>query len=116
MKKWLIIIGLLLLLLIGGFLSVIKLVMPKAAITFVPVKWQNIPLGEKRTVTYEYLGEPLLSESNKDTWEHRLNNSKKYILNIEYNADSAVKFYRIVYAINVFGFTDTTIVNSDSIP
>lgn len=115
MKKWLIIIGLLLLLLVCGFLVITRTIMPKAAKTFVPVKWQNIPLGQKRIVVHEYLGEPDSMLHNKDLWKHKLNNNKQYQLTIGYNADSIARHYLIVYEVELLGISNTTEVSSDSL-
>lgn len=116
MKKWLIIIGLLLLLFTAGFVVMLKVIMPKAAIAFVPVKWQNIPLGEKRIVLHEYLDKPLSVAKNTDHWEEKLGERKKYTLDIGYGPDSIAKNYSILYKIKLLGFSDVTTIKIDSIP
>jgi hypothetical protein len=115
MKKWLIITGLLLLLLVTGFLVITKTIMPKAAKTFVPVKWQNIPLGQKRIVVHQYLGEPDSVFNNIDLWKHKLNNAKQYQLSIAYDGDTTAVKYDIIYEVKLFGFSNTTEVSSDSL-
>jgi hypothetical protein len=115
MKKWLIIIGLLLLLLMGGFFVFTSWIMPKAAVTFLPAKWQNIPLGQKRITLHEYLDQPDSVSYSTDLWRHKLNNTKQYILNVGYGADSTAINYNITYEVKVFGFINSTEVRSDSL-
>jgi hypothetical protein len=115
MRAWLIIIGLLMLLLIGGFLVVTRVVMPKAAVTFLPAKWQNIPLGQKRLVVYQYLGKPDSIAGNNDLWYNKLNESKQYDLLVSYNADSIAAKYSVTYKVNFLGFRNSTEVRTDSL-
>ena len=116
MKQWLIIAGLLLVLLAGGYLVFSKLIMPKAAEAFIPAKWRNIPLGQKRTVVYEYLGEPVKKGQVTDGWDQHINKSKKYVLLITFGQDSTAKKYGIHYEVEALGYTNVTNLSADSIP
>lgn len=115
MRNWLIIIGLLVLLLALGFFVFTSWILPKAAVKFVPVKWQNIPLGQKRITVHEYLDQPNGVSDSVETWQHELTSSKKYVLKIGYRQDSIAIKYRISYEVTFFGFANTTEVISDSI-
>lgn len=116
MKSWLVITGLLLLLLVAGFFTVTKLIMPQTAVAFLPAKWQNIPLGQKRNVVQHYLGEPIVISPGKDEWRQQLNESKRYVLSIQYSPDSIARRYDIVYQFKLLFFSDAVKVKSDSIP
>jgi hypothetical protein len=115
MRKWLIIIGLLLLLFVAGYFAVFKFMVPKVAASFMPVKWQNIPLGQKRTVLLEYLGTPDSSISNNDHWQQKINEMKKYVLDVKYNEDSVAVVYNINYEVDLLGFVQRTQVLADSL-
>jgi hypothetical protein len=115
MKKWLIIIVLLLLLLLGGFFFFVKTIAPKAAVVFIPIKWQNIPVGESKTVVLNYLGEPDTVIAATDHWEHKLNANKKYLLDIMYSGDTLCVSYKLTYNLNIFGFQQSTVIRSDTL-
>lgn len=115
MKQWLVIVGLLLMLLVAGFFVATNMIMPKAATAFVPVKWQNIPLGQNRNIVWEYLGSPDSTSGATDWWQHRLNDSKKYWLTVYYH-DTVAKRYSIEYTVRLLGFHTCTEIRADSIP
>jgi hypothetical protein len=115
MRAWVVIIGLLSLLLIGGFLIAVKVVMPKAALTFLPGKWQNIPLGQKRMVVFGYLDKPDSTNGNNDTWYYKLNESKLYHLLVSYNTDTIAAKYSITYEVKFLGFSNSTELRTDSL-
>ena len=116
MKKWMIITVLLLALLAGGFLTMFKVIMPRSATMLVPAKWRNIPLGQNRTIVHKYLGQPLAGNVAEDNWENKLNNNKRYVLTVRYNADTIAGSYHIVYEVKLLGLTDITKVAADSFP
>jgi hypothetical protein len=116
MKKWIIIIGLMLALLIGGYVVVFKLIVPKTAAAFIPVKWKNIPLGEKRVIVHEYLGKPASRGIGRDRWFHRLSDHKWYGLFLQYDTNMTAKKYRITYTVSWWKDSKTIEVMSDSIP
>src|SRR5688572_12028447 len=114
MKKWIIIIGLMMALLIGGYVVVFKLIVPKTAAAFMPVKWQHIPLGQKKTVMHEYLGTPLRKAGNIYQWEQKIDNRKRYVLDVTYNDTIAIKYF-VAYEVKVLGFIQRSEIKSDSI-
>lgn len=115
MKQWLIIIILLLLLFTGGYFFLFRMVAPKAARAFIPVKWQNIPLGEKKAIVHEYLGEPDTVIAGKEHWEQKLSSIKKYMLDVEYRGDTIALSYQVTYQAEVLGFKQSTDVYSDTL-
>lgn len=115
MKKWLIIIGLLLALFIGGYVAVFKLIVPKTAAAFMPVKWQNIPIGQKRNAVHEYLGAPSVRDSNKDQWQQKINDMKRYVLDVTYSKDSVAINYNVVYEVEMFGLIQRNKISSDTL-
>jgi hypothetical protein len=115
MKKWLIIIAVLLVILIGAYLAIFKMAVPKAAEAFIPLKWQNIPLGQSKTVVHHYLGEPDTVVNGKEYWEQHLNSAKKYVLDVEYLKDTISGSYRVNYEVEILGFNQATEVKSDTL-
>jgi hypothetical protein len=115
MKQLLIIIGLLLLLFIGGYIAVIKVTMPKAARAFIPVKWQNVPLGQNKKVMHEYLGEPDTVINGREYWEQHLSSMKKYVLDVAYRGDTASASYRVIYEVEIMGMKQVTDVQADTL-
>jgi hypothetical protein len=114
MKKWLIIIGLLLALFIGGYVVVFKLIVPKTAAAFMPVKWQHIPIGQKRVTVHEYLGIPLRKKGNTYQWEQKINDRKRYVLDVTYNDTIAVKYF-VAYEVQILGFMQRSEISYDTL-
>jgi hypothetical protein len=115
MKNWVIIVLFLFLFLLGGFFFFIKTIAPRAAAVFIPIKWQNIPLGESKTVVHNYLGEPDTVIAANDHWEHKLNANKKYLLDIMYSGDTLCVSYKLTYNLNIVGFQQSTVIRSDTL-
>ncbi len=115
MRKWLIIIGLLLALFIGGYLVMFKTVMPKVAVAFIPVKWKNIPIGEKRNIVHKYLGAPSVPNINKDQWQQKINDMKQYVLDVTYNKDSIAVYYNVAYEVEMLGVIQRSDISSDTL-
>ena len=115
MKQWLIIIVLLLALFAGGFFLAVKLIMPKAAVTFIPAKWQNVPLRQHRNVVLHYFGEPDSTAGNTDIWKHKLSKAKQYSIVIDYDTASVARKYIINYEVVVLGYRSTTEIITDSV-
>lgn len=114
MKKWIIIFGLMLALLIGGYITVFKLIVPKTAAAFMPVKWQNVPIGQKKNAVSEYLGLPVRKKGNSYQWEQKINDRKRYVLDVSYNDTIAIS-YDVGYEVEMFGFTQRSEINSDTL-
>lgn len=104
-----------LLLLSAGYVLVFELIVPKASIIFAPAKWQNIPLGEKRQIIYDYIGMPGQQAKDGDTWEAHLKKNKKYILHISYKGDSTAVSCKLSYAVKLFWIEKITLIKSDSL-
>jgi hypothetical protein len=115
MKKWFIIIGVLSALFVGGYFAVFKTIVPKAASAFMPVKWQNIPIGQKRNAVHEYLGAPSIRDSNKDQWQQKINDLKRYVLEVTYNKDSVAINYDVAYEVEMFGIIQRSEISSDTL-
>jgi len=111
MKKWIVIIGLMLALLIGGYVVVFKLIVPKTAEAFMPVKWQNIPIGQKKIAVSEYLGIPVRKNGNTYQWEQKINDRKRYVLDVTYNDTIAIR-YSVFYEVKMFGFMQRSEISS----
>ncbi len=114
MKKWIVIIGLMLALLIGGYVVVFKLIVPKTAAAFMPVKWQNVPLGQKKSVVGEYLGIPVRKNGNSYQWEQKINDRKRYVLDVTYNDTIAIG-YDVAYEVKILGWIQRSEIKSDSL-
>jgi hypothetical protein len=115
MKQWLIIIGLLLLLLAGGYFAAMKMTLPKAARAFIPVKWQNVPLGQSKRIVHEYLGEPDTVINGKEYWRQQLNSMKQYVLGVTYSGDTMSAGYRVVYEVEIMGMKQVMDVQADTL-
>lgn len=116
MRKWLIILLILMAVLSMGYYAMVKIVLPGAASAFVPVKWQNIPLGQQHRVFEQYLGVPDQRTGQNMQWISSLSANKRYLLNVEYAADGIAKEYSIVYETYFLGFRRHYPIRKDSIP
>ncbi len=73
---------------------------PKAAALTIPHRWNNIPVGQKRSTLYQYLGKPINADTNfilkYDEWEARRENGE-YVLTVFYNNDTASNSYALIF-------------------
>ena len=75
---------------------VFNFAVPKSASFFLPVKWQHIPLGEKKMVVHAYLGKPIKESISEDDFEIKAGNNN-YVLQVAYDKDTIAENYAIFY-------------------
>lgn len=102
--------------LVSMWLIYFEAIVPFAAKANIPYRWQNIPLGQKRTVVHQYLGKPMIDawDVKGDEWNQRKNKNSIF-LNITYNPDTTAKRYRIGFVYNYWFGKRTYILKRDSI-
>lgn len=102
--------------LVGLWLLYFEAIVPFAAKANIPYRWQNIPLGQKRAVFHEYLGEPAIGmwDVKGDEWSKRTNRNSVF-LNVGYSSDTVAKHYRIGFVYTHWFGTRTYILKRDSI-
>ena len=116
MKKWMVVAGLLAVLLVAGYFAIFKATVPSVAKAFTPLKWENIPIGEKRILVHEYLGLPDSVMPEKDLWFSPINDMKRYVLDITYQEDSIARDYSITYEVDLFGLKhESEVASYDSL-
>jgi hypothetical protein len=98
-----------------GYLVIFKIVVPRAASAFIPTRWQNVPLGQPKTVMHHYLGDPDTTINGKEYWEHEVTASKKYVLDVAYRYDSVSASYRVNYKIEWLGLEKLTELKSGTL-
>jgi hypothetical protein len=112
MNKWLIAVIVIVITLVVGYLAIFQWVVPNAARAFIPSRWQNVPLGEKKSMVHEYLGAPVNIHNGREHWEQRIGPAKKYLLDVEYRVDTLSAGYEVRYAVKILGFTHLSLVKS----
>lgn len=98
-RKWLWIIGSLLIISLLLYWLIFSWVVPKTAAWTTPQKWRMLPLRQPKTIVHDYLGEPIPDRNPQDsTYEEWAAGSKgkRYFLRIAY-ADSVAVGYSIRY-------------------
>lgn len=87
--------------LVGLWFLYFETVVPYVAKANIPYRWQNIPLGQKRFVVHEYIGEPGIDAWNVkgDEWTKNVK-ANRVFLNIRYNSDTIAIRYRIGFVYN----------------
>ena len=87
----------------------ILVIVPEAVSITLPYRWDNIPVGQKRFVVHQYLGEPAkssssLAEKNNEEWIVKRENGE-YVLTIYYDAkDSVATDYNLVFDYRLWFF------------
>lgn len=114
MRTSLIIAGLLLLLLFAGYYIFTKTAEPSAIELFMPAKLHTIPIGENRTVVYDYLGTPQQTRGNEAKWIFPLNDNKRYVL-AGFFRDSILAKYTLTYEVDLFGYTRERLLKADTL-
>ncbi len=73
-----------------------EIAVPFVAQTNIPIKWNNIPLGQNRIAVHEYLGKPRIEywDIKGDEWTKKAKRNTIF-LNIGYNNDTIATRYRI---------------------
>lgn len=87
----------------------IFVIVPEAVSITLPYRWDNIPVGQKRFVLHQYLGEPAkstssLAEKNNEEWIAKRENGE-YVLTVFYNPkDSVATNYKLVFDYHLWFF------------
>jgi hypothetical protein len=115
MKKWLIISGLAFIFLLVAYWFIFKFAVPKMSEAFIPPQWQQVPLGKKRNVALDYLGTPNNTTATTDEWRKSVTKEKSYVLTIEYNKDTVVAKYKLVYEFRFLGMKHEALLRKEKL-
>jgi hypothetical protein len=98
MKKWFLIILVVLLILAGMYAFIFEWAVPKTASLGVPGKWNMLPLRQSKIIVHDYLGEPATQNisAGYDAWAAG-SKSRKYVLKVYYVSDTIAAGYSIHY-------------------
>ncbi len=119
MKRKLKIVLIIVFLLAVSYYFTFELAIPFAAGTSIPPRWNNVPLGQKRSIVHEYLGDPVGGPQNSswdikgDQWRQNVKENTVF-LNISYDTDSTAKRYRIGFVYRTWFGERTYYLKRDS--
>ena len=81
------------------FAFAVFVIIPRAVALTLPYRWDNIPVGQKRFVVHQYLGEPIKNNSSdtSEEWIAKRENGD-YKLTVFYNPKNSVaSHYKLVF-------------------
>lgn len=105
----------LLALLLATFFFALFVAVPRAASVTLPYRWNGVPLGARREVLLQYLGQPVRGggEATGDDWMARRSNGS-YLMQVEYR-DSLSAHYRLLFNYRLGWIRKTYLLREDSL-
>ncbi len=115
MKKWIKYFIVFIVFMAGLYILSLYYAVPKLAEATIPLLWKKIPLGQKRDMIYEYLGDPSYTVSSKGAFWHSYSNKNLYKLQVICNKDTVISEYRIYYYYKIFGYQRELLLRRDTL-